>query len=119
MTDYPTGPQPQLPPDNLIEQVVEKAATKVAAAAQNTTDHARDKPELVAAMNRTEAWLVTAAILLMAFTTLVLTIQVRNRLASHAGEFRQLCETVAEQNPNTDPVDKAKAISNCSRPGGN
>lgn len=114
MSDY-TPSQPPPDPENLVSQVVEQAAKKVAQAAQ-ATPPAQPRADGTPVMGQSEARLVVAALLLVMLASLLLTIQIKNRLVTHASEFRQLCETVAEQNPNTDPVTKAKAISACSKP---
>lgn len=95
-----------------MERVVEQAARKVAAAATAASLPPSNDQKTI--MNRNESIAVIAVLILLQFSTLMLSVQVKNRLTSHAAEFRHLCETVAEQNPNTDPVEKAKAISRCS-----
>lgn len=69
-------------------------------------------------MNRNESIIIVAVMTVLLLANVLLNIQTKNLLTSHASEFRQLCQTVAEQNPNTDPVSKAKAIAACSNPPG-
>lgn len=65
-------------------------------------------------MNRNESIIIVAVMTAVSVITLGFVIQIKGGLSSHARDLRKLCQTVAEQNPNTDPVAKAKAISACS-----
>jgi len=117
MSDIPNSPPPQHG-DDLVEQAVERAATKVAqAVSQQAAANAPTHPQQMAmgGLTRNESIIVCAVLVVMMLTNLILNIQTKNLLVEHAKEFERLCQTVAEQNPNTDPVSKAKAISECNR----
>lgn len=99
-------PQHIIPPDNIVEQTLERAAQKVADGAT--------VPLGTPIMRRTEAFVALAILIIINTANLVVALQGRNHTQGNSEDHRIVCELVVATVPHDiqDP-DIAKILARC------
>lgn len=105
MTDIPEAP-PQRDPDTVVEQAVERAATKVAAAA---TTNGHGNPML----NKMESIIAVALILTIGFMNLAMNIVTAHQLGGHKSDFKAMCQVFVEFAPPEKAIELARQLAEC------
>lgn len=97
--------EPQLPPENLVEQAVERAGEKLAQAAGPI---ATGGPVL----KRWESLAVVAVLVILNLANIVLSYQARTATQGNAQDHNELCLLMAEAIP-TDSQDATAKLAEC------
>jgi hypothetical protein len=103
-----TTPQviPVLPPENLVEQTIERAAQKVADGA--TT--ANGTPVL----SRIESLAVVAVLAVLNLANLWVAVDNRSNAAAHRDDFKAVCQLIIEELPSEqNTTDLARRFAEC------
>lgn len=111
MTD-PEQPSVEKPPtihhdaDYVVEQAVERAAVKVAAAVPTSNGQS----ELLSKMGSITA---VAIIVIVGLANFVLNLQTQNKLSHHQKDFKAICQIIVEQAPPESAKDLALKLTEC------
>lgn len=106
MTETTPPPLPD-PHDNVVEQAVERAAVKVAAAA--TTPTANGHPVLT----KLESIAAVGIIVIVSLMNLAVNLVTKNDLHEHKVDFKAVCEIIVQQAPPETAKDLAIKLSEC------
>jgi hypothetical protein len=94
----------QVTPDDLVEQTLERAADKVASAG-GVADGA--------VMNRTEALVSVALVVLLELAGLFVVVTTRSEMRQHREDFSEVCQLIVNQAPPEKAVELARQLSRC------
>lgn len=94
-------------PDDVVERAVERAATKVAAAATPTNG---SSPELLSKIGSITA---VAIIVIVGLVNFVVNLQTRNSIQNHARDFKAICQIIVQQSPPEAAKDLAVKLAEC------
>jgi hypothetical protein len=101
----PTGPAP-LPPDDLVQQTVNRAADKVAIAAATS-------PATPALLNRGESMVVIAVLIVLLLANLYMNLEARSDMRQHQEDSRVVCQLLLERTPAEDARALATQLAQC------
>lgn len=110
MTDTPDKPSP-LPPDphdSVVEQAVERAAVKVAAAVATA-------PTVngTTVLSKIESLAVVAVLVIVGLMNFVINLQTKNNMDGHKQDFKELCQAFVDLTPPDKARELAERFAEC------
>jgi hypothetical protein len=107
VTEVPEPPVPHQPDaDNVVEQAVERAAVKVAAAATPSNGP-------LPVLSKIESIGAVAIIVVIGMVNLAMNVITKNDLAEHRRDFKAVCEIIVQQAPPENAKNLAIKLSEC------
>jgi hypothetical protein len=100
----PNGPIQQVTPDDLVEQTLERAATKVASVTA---------PGGPPVLNRGEAIVCVLVLVILNLAALFVGLQTRGDTRGHREDFQIVCQLLVEQVPPESAKEVAAQLADC------
>lgn len=94
-----------LPPENLVDQAVERAAEKVASVTLPAGP----------VLSRTEGLLIAAVLAILNVAGLFVGLQSWNDTRAHRADFKEVCQLIVERSPQESAAEIGRRLAECLR----